>query len=100
MPGFVLHEMEPELGPPRPAECIEGLDSHEWRLSIEEGQVTLSCDCTLCEYGLNNIIGPELDSIYEMQPIAVRLGIEHDPGNPPYGIDPYVWIQISPIEDP
>jgi len=82
--------------PPKPLNCVDGWSSHEWQLSIEEGQPTLSTDCNLCEEGVNGIHGIER-GLYEMPPITVRIEMQVDLGHPYYGIDPYWWLDITPV---
>ena len=84
------------LGPPKPDACVDGWSAHTWSLSIEEGQPGLSCDCNLCHDGFNGIHGPDMD-LMEMEAIDVRISIEHEPGQPWYGVDPYWWIGITPV---
>lgn len=84
------------LGPPKPPCCVGGWDSHEWKLAIEEGQVTLYVDCKLCHDGIDEWNAASDLGLFQMEPIPVQLKIEHDPGNPPYGIDPYVRVQLHP----
>jgi hypothetical protein len=87
------------LGPEKPWRCVDGYESHEWMLAIEEGRVVLHTDCNLCCSGIADW-GADDDMVFQMEPIAVRLAVESDPGNPPYGIDPYCWIDLTPVSNP
>lgn len=85
-------DTELELGPPKPLACADGITSHVWQLEIEEGQITLTTDCTLCSDGLN-----EVDrEWFSGGPFAVRMHIHKEAGQPYYGIDPHVWIELIP----
>lgn len=84
------------LGPPKPWRCVDGYESHKWTLAIEEGRVVLHTDCELCCSGLADWSADD-DMLFQMEPITVRLAVEHDQGNPPYGIDPYAWIDVTPV---
>lgn len=85
--------IEPELGPPKPLACDSGITSHIWQLEIEEGQITLTTDCTLCSDGIN-----EVDrEWFEGGPFPVRMHIHTEAGQPCYGIDPHVWIELIPV---
>ncbi len=39
------------LGPEKPISCVDGWESHTWKLSIEADQIHLSTDCRLCTDG-------------------------------------------------
>ena len=103
IPGFVVIEdngtmAASELGPPKPQSCAEGWGAHVWRLSIEEGQPSLTSDCNLCHDGMNGLNGPEHD-LWEMPAISVRIALQSEPGQPWYGVDPYWWLDITPVTD-
>ena len=66
--------IEPAFGPPKPRFCLDGPETHDWMLSIEEGGPVLTSDCQLCTDG----VPEEWDQAneIEMAPIPVRLTIE------------------------
>lgn len=83
------------MGPPKPWQCVDGYQSHEWLLGLDEGRPSLRTDCELCCSGMADWLADD-DCLLQMDSMPVRLSIEHEPGNPPYGIDPYVWVDITP----
>lgn len=83
---------EPDMfGPPKPPACVAGPESHAWQFSLEEGQVTLTSGCNLCDDGLSDYIEPE---DWEMEPIPVRLECHVE--GPDYHGDTTVWWEIKP----
>jgi hypothetical protein len=60
------------LGPPRPFECPDGWMSHQWTLSIEEGQMSVqTADCPICSDGFQAHSYPE-DFTMDAIPITME----------------------------
>jgi len=82
---------EPELGPPKPHECLDGFLSHTWQMAIEEGQVSLFTDCHLCSEGIWHWVTSDelaLDAI----PVLLTPHVE---GQGSDGV--YTWIELTPV---
>jgi hypothetical protein len=94
---WLVDETLPFVGPAKPFQCVDGYASHEWAMAIEEGRVVLSTDCNLCDSGMADWSADD-DTVFEMAPMPVAVEVMSSPGNPPYGIDPCVWVQISAVE--
>ena len=73
MPKIDWEIMDPndvEYGPPIPWRCLEGWGSHTWQLSIEEGRITLTTDCLICQ----RAVSQEESELFEMHiSVPVRL---------------------------
>ena len=79
------------LGPPKPYQCVAGAESHDWTLTIEEGNVTISTNCNLCDDGMNEV-PPE---VFEMDGLPVKIEWFHEN----QGDDSYSYITLKPQVD-
>lgn len=83
---------EPEYGPPCPLACPDGIQSHVWQLTIEEGQTSVTTDeCPICDRGMRE--HPPDAEMWEMRGIPARIEVHHERG---YLCDDYSYVLITP----
>ena len=82
----------PLHGPMKPWRCVDGWESHEWTMALEESRPTFACDCRLCHDGLHEALADEIEVEFPAVAVKPSLVIEH------YGDDVYQWIDVTPVQ--
>ncbi len=89
---WVECEIDGFIGPPKPSNCLAGMESHTWTLSIHEGHACLTTsECRLCNDGAEEIESEELEGEF-----LVKIKFFHET----YGyevVEHNWWWEVTPI---
>lgn len=80
---------EPTYGPPHPGACVDGMISHIWTLTIEEGRVSLVSGCKLCDFGMDEYVPLEMWS--GEFPVKIDFITQHE-----YSGEADTYMEIEP----
>lgn len=85
---------DPFIGPPKPWSCAAGWTSHVWTCNVNEGRLSFTTDCRLCNDGIADLEPEYLEGTF---PVTLHV---HEETFGYYDPAVEVWWEIIPQSEP